>query len=257
MTKRNAFILVGVVAVLLVISYCFFGGPKSNNMPHDFPPELPNPTSPTANPAAHGEPAAPEAASGEPAVDANGFLPTKMEDPKRFELLQKNFKDMAVCLNMKIGPFTQNDEMNFETLNTIIAPDLGEVVTTTEDWSATDIKTNSGEIRRIFIKNNPNVEMDGNRTLKYYAMQANGSQKEIPLSKEQMANPSDTLIASLEADGQLVSKSSARKVYYQNGDDLSVVEKNGRIYSFELMHDGKTFKCLGADTAATLACHCK
>ncbi|MDG0817086.1 hypothetical protein [Bdellovibrio svalbardensis] len=256
MTKRNSLILVGVVAVILVLSYCFFGGSKTNHMPQDFPPDLPNPS---ANPSAQGEAAAPppEAASGEPAIDSNGFLPTKMEDPKRFELLQKNIKDMSVCLNMKTGPFTQNDDMNFETLNTIIAPDLGEVVTTTEDWSATDIKTNSGEIRRIFIKNTPNVEMEAIRSLKYYSMQPNGTQKEIPLSKEQMANPSDTLIASLEADGQLVSKSSARKVYYQNGDDLSVVEKNGRIYSFELMHDQKTFKCSGVDSAKTLSCQCK
>lgn len=254
MTKRNSLILVGVVAVLLVISYCFFDGSKKSSMPQDFPQDLPNPSE--SGGAANAVPPT-EMASGEPAIDSNGFLPTKMEDPKRFELLQKNFKDMAVCLNMKTGPFTQNDDMNFETLNTIIAPDLGEVVTTTEDWSATDIKTNSGEIRRIFVKNVPNVEMEAVRTLKYYSMQPDGSQKELPLSKEQAANPSDTLIASLEGDGQLVSKSSARKVYYQNGDDLSVVDRNGRIYSFELSHDQKTFKCTGVDSAKTLACQCK
>lgn len=258
MTKRSSIILGAiVVAIILVISYCYFGGGfgKSSNVP----PDLPNPHGDPAVPTAGKTQAAevPEPASGEPATDANGFLPTKMEDPKLFEGLQTNFKQMSVCLNMKMGPFSQGDDMNFETLNTIIAPDLGDIVTTTEDWSATDIKTNSGEIRRIFLRTNPSNDTEQTKTLNYYSIQPNGSQKEISLSKEQRTNPTDTLLASLEGDGQLVSKSVARKVYYQNGDDLSVVERNGRVYSFELAHDGKTFKCSGVDAAKTLNCNCK
>lgn len=255
MTKRNSLLLIGVVALLLVASYYFISHSKKTSMPADFPPELPNPSE---NLEAHGEPAVlTEAPSGVAANDANGFLPTQMEDPKRFELLQKSFKELAVCLKMTTGPFTQNDDMNFETLNTVIAPDLGEVVTTMDEWSATDIKTSSGEIRRIFIKNNSDTSTDSVRTLSYYAMQTDGSQKNLPLSKEQANNPSEALLASLESDGQLVSRSSARKIYYQNGDDLSVVEKNGQIYSFAVNHDQKNFGCTGADSSKTLSCHCK
>ncbi|HEX7674300.1 MAG TPA: hypothetical protein VF412_09015 [Bdellovibrio sp.] len=253
MNKKNIIILAVIVAVLLVISYCYFGGSKQKVQ--DFPPDLPNPAvSTTPTPSANLNEAPAPSPSQTP--DANGFLPTKMEDPHRFEALQKNFKDMSVCLNMKLGPFTQSDDMNFETLNTIIAPDLGDIVTTSDDWSATDIKTNSGEIRRIFVQNSANSNTESVRTVKYYVLQANGTQKELPLTKEQSVNPSDSLISSLEGDGQLVTKSVAKKVFYQNGDDLSVVERNGKIYSFGLAHDGKTFKCQGVDSGS-VSCSCQ
>lgn len=255
MNKKSALFLAGIAAILLTVSYFYFGGLNNKEAVSNFPPDLPNPNAPASSPAASGVPA--DSVAAESTSSGNGFLPTKMEDPKRYELLQKNFKEMSICLNMKLGPFTQNDDMNFETLNTLIAPDLGEVVTTTEEWSATDIKTNSGEIHRIFIQNVPNSDHDSVRTLKYYLMTPGGGQKELPLTKEQSINPTETLIASLEGDGQLVSKSNARKVFYQNGDDLSVVERNGRVYSFELAHDQKNFKCSGVDSSQNLSCSCK
>ncbi|HWU42086.1 MAG TPA: hypothetical protein VN132_01570, partial [Bdellovibrio sp.] len=110
---------------------------------------------------------------------------------------------------------------------------------------------------RIFIQNIPVGGAETNRVLKYSTINANGSQTEIPISKEQSQNPTDTLIASLEGDGQITSKSMARKIYFQNGDDMSVVERNGHIYSFELAHDQKLFKCSGVDAASSINCSCK
>lgn len=185
-----------------------------------------------------------------------GFLPTKMEDPKLFEFAQKNLKEMSVCLNMKMSAFAENEQMSLQVLENIISPDLGDIVATMEDWSATDIKTGAGEVRRIFIETKESANGEPLRKLKYYSM-SSGGQKEIPLSKEQSSNPSDTVIGGLEADGQMIGKSVARKVYFQNGDDLSVVERDGRVYAFELAHDQKTFKCTGFDASASMSCSCK
>ncbi|MBO9667192.1 MAG: hypothetical protein J7501_10310 [Bdellovibrio sp.] len=253
MSKKNAVILVIVAAVILILSYCFL---KPNHSADVFPADMP----PAEGvPAGDTNPTPPPADNETSPVQADeaGFLPTKMEDPERFAMLQKSFKDLGACLAVQTGPFGQNDDINFESLNTVVAPDLGEVVTQQEKWSTTDIKTNAGEIRRIFIENTNDPDMPVARVLKYYSLIPTGGQKELPLAREQSLNPSDTLIASLESDGQLVSKSIARTVLYQNGDDLNVVERNGKIYSFTLSHEGKTFNCTGVDSSKTLKCVCK
>ncbi|MGE5085953.1 MAG: hypothetical protein ACM3MG_06590 [Bacillota bacterium] len=255
MNKKSAIVSVVILVIILVLSYCYFGKNSQNST---FPANMP--PSDSSDNKAHSEQVAPppnEDVANSANTDAAGFLPTKMEDPERFDLIQKNIKDLGQCLHIQVGTFDKSEEFNFETLNELVAPDLGQVVHQEEEWSSTDIKTNSGEIRRIFIKSSGADTGSINRQLKYYAMNPLGGQKELPISKEQEFNPSETLIASLESDGQLVTKSLARKFFYQNGDDLNVVEKNGQIYSFGLGHEGAFFSCQGVDSAKTIRCVCK
>lgn len=251
MNKKSAIIAVIVLLVILVLSYCYFGSAHGDKT---FPANMP-PSSDTKS--TNPTPAPNDAETAPVQTDSAGFLPTKMEDPERYGLLQKNFKELGNCLHIEVGTLDQNEDVNFETLNEIVAPELGQVVHQEEEWTSTDIKTSSGEVRRIFIQNSGADTGSITRHLKYYAMAPQGGQKELPVSKEQAVNPSDTLIASLESDGQLVTKSTARKFFYQNGDDLNVVEKNGQIYSFGLGHEGAFFSCQGVDSAKTISCTCK
>ncbi|WP_374077361.1 hypothetical protein [Bdellovibrio bacteriovorus] len=254
MKKNTLILLVLGVAVLLVVSYCqFWSGseaPSTVVEPETMGSVPPEETSikPKAT--------VPPPASGQDASASAGFLPTQMEDSAKFEVYKKHLKDMAVCLNMEMAPLDPQAEINFETFNKVIGPDLGDIVLTTDEWSATDIRTKSGELRRIYIENSPDPDKQAMKTLKYYSLSPGGEQKELPLAADQMANPSDALIASLESDGDLVGKSTSRRMFYQNGDDLLLVERNGKLYSFELPHDGKTFTCIDADSAK-MACKCK
>ncbi|WP_374034728.1 hypothetical protein ACES2I_02145 [Bdellovibrio bacteriovorus] len=256
MSKKSALILSLVTAVLLIFTFChFYGG-----SPEETADETLAVQETTGVPA---ESVAPPVKAVPPPVDVSaappsaGFLPTEMEDPGKFAAYQQKLKEMAVCLNMQMNTLDPNVEINFDTFNQVINPDLGDIVTQTEEWTATDIRTKGGELRRIYIENAPSIEAGSSRTLKYEAFSADGTAKALPLSKEQMSNPSDALVASLEADGEVVSRSISRRIYYQNGDDLLLVEKNGRIFSFELTHDGATFRCSGADKASSFQCQCR
>ncbi|AFY00153.1 hypothetical protein [Bdellovibrio bacteriovorus] len=256
MSKKSALILSLVVAVLLIVSFCHFyqSAPPDNAGTDSEAMGVPAQPEQTATVSSKAEPPPVDVAA---APAATGFLPTEMEDPAKFAAYQQKLKEMAVCLNMQMNALDPNVEINFETFNQVINPDLGDVVTQSEEWVATDLRTKSGEMRRIYIENAPSIEMESSRTLKYYSFDAGGAQKEISLSKEQMANPSDTLVASLEADGEVVGRSISRKIFYSNGDDLLLVERNGKIFSFELAHDGAVFRCTGADKSATFQCQCK
>jgi|GEM_PF-1909743 len=250
--KRNALIATGLAAAaILIISYCHFQSSPEKNSATTVEPESMGSLPPSEN-AGSQQPTGESASAG---TSGAGFLPTQMEDSEKFASYQKHLKEMAVCLNMAMNPLDPQAEINFETLNKVISPDLGDIVTTSDEWTATDIRTKSGEIRRILIQNSPDVDAESQRTLKYYSLGVDG-QKELPLSQEQMANPSDALIASLEADGEPVAHSVSRRIYYQNGDDLLYVERNGKLFSFELPHDGKTFTCTNADTAQ-MTCKCR
>lgn len=251
------------VFIVLAVSYYRFAGRNNSDDITALPPSLPNPAGDknlpkgAANKPRTGTPMVPAIETSTIPQDSNGFLPTKMEDPKRFALIQKNLKDMSVCLNMEMGTLAEDEDFNVATFNRIISPDLGGIVTVTEDWQATDIKTGSGELRRIFLQNQSDAEGNITRTVKYFSVNSGGQQTEIPLSGDQAKNPTETFLAGLESDGQLFSKSIARKYFYQNGDDLSLVERNGQIYYFELAHDKKIMKCSGLDSSKNMSCSCR
>lgn len=256
MNKKTTLILVLIAAALLVFTFCqFYGGTPDESAEDTVSVE--QATGVTAESVAPPVKAEPPPVDSSAAAPAAGFLPTEMEDPGKFAAYQHHIKEMASCLNMQMNPLDPNTEINFDTFNQIINPDLGDIVTQSEEWTATDLRTKEGEIRRIYIENVPTGDSAAARTLKYEAFAANGVAKPLPLSKEQMSNPSEALVASLEADGEVIGRSISRRIFYQNGDDLLLVEKNGMIFSIELTHDGATFRCHGMDKSATFKCQCR
>lgn len=252
MSKTKIIILAVVVGLLIFFGYRW---QSSENTPDTVKP----PVAPEQD-KKNIPPPPPPQTSAVPAKDVSasaGFLPTQMEDPQRFEMFQKHLKEMSQCLHVKMNSLDPQSELSFDTFSSAISPELGDIVTKEMAWAVTDIRTKTGEVRRIHIERNFDADEGAPRLLKYYSVEADGSQKEIPLPKEQTTNPTDTLVASLEADGDLIGNSSAQLVYYKNGDDMMFVERNGKIYSFEVPHEGKTYSCTGADSSETMKCACK
>lgn len=246
---QKKYLAFGLLILALVVLYFFYPSSQKPDMPsavaqteepEDRPEDIPMPS--------EGDPEEASSSSG-------GFLPTQMENSGRFESYQQQLKALSTCLNIKTSPFDANAEISLETLHEAISGELGAIVSRNKDWTVTDIRTPSNEMRRIFFKNTPDLDPQVLSSVKYYAFAADGSRKELPLSKEQSENPSETLLASLEADGQVIAKSNAWRVFYQNGFDLIATEKNGRIYSFELNRDDKAFRCQ-ENAQGLLQCRC-
>ena len=106
------------------------------------------------------------------------------------------------------------------------------------------------EIRRLF------ADFRQDRPyLRYLEVQKDGSQKNIELTPEQMAEPSESLIASLESDGQILGRARERVVSYQYGQKIQVREVDGKIYSFKVTQGNKTFSC-NPDPQKHLNCSC-
>ncbi len=184
----------------------------------------------------------------------SGFLPTEMAEPERFKLLQEEIQKMSECLEIQVDPLDPNEDINIATLNQSLQKDLGEALMEEEDWNSTDIRTSSGELRRILVTSR-DADQRRERVVRYSAFRE-GQEVELGLSSEQTENPSETFLASLEKDGEVFAKSYAKKIFYASGDVLSVVEKDGKVFSWNISHNGKGFSCSDAD-GAKLKCQCQ
>lgn len=250
MKKQTQILAIAILAVVGTLTYCHF---RSNT------PEVPavDPEEIGSLPPSNDTPskaAVPPMASTN--NNASGFLPTEMEDPDKFAAIQKSIKDMNECLGTTIPPLSENAEFNLATFGGMIVPFMGEPVMTTNEWAATDIQTSSGETRRIFLEYKTDIMSDVATSLKYYSISAEGEQKEVPLTAEQMNDPSDTLVASLESDGTVIGNSRSQRAFFQGGGNVLTVERNGKVYSLDIPFEGKRFRCEGMDASATLKCNC-
>lgn len=168
----------------------------------------------------------------------------------------QSLQQLSQCLNISVAVNDPAPELLLVNLEEALAGDLGGSVVTESEWKSTDLRMADGESRRLFIQAVTNEQGEIERRLQYFSTDSEGVTTQLPLAEEQSVNPSETLLASLEADGLVTRRSEARKIFYQNGDELHVAENQEKIYFFELNHEGRIFRCTGFDRIATVDCLC-
>lgn len=155
----------------------------------------------------------------------------------------KALHDLSSCLAMKSEPL-DGAEPRLENWLSAIRGEMGDPVLQTEDWSSAEIETPEGEHRSIRVEMDYSGEDRIVRRVKYSKVGADGEPGEqIPLSKEQSEEPSDTFLASLESDGKIVKRETAQRLYFGGGEEIVVTEKNGKVYELDMSRAGRTFKC--------------
>lgn len=182
-----------------------------------------------------------------PAVNTES-LSTPLVDAVPFE---KRLEDLATCLNLRaIKASEESENLDFFSLNSSLTNKFGGIKDQTDLWASTEIQTPAGIRRRLFA----DFRQD-RPSLRYLEVQKDGTQKNIELTPDQMTEPSESLIASLESDGQIVGRARERLVSYQYGQKIQLREVDGKIYSFKVTQGNKTFSC-GPDASKNLSCGC-
>lgn len=197
---------------------------------------------------------APQAAtpttSSDPIATSSG---PAMDDNQVREKFTQALHDMGTCLGVKALPPGNGLEPTLDNWMETIKGDLGEAVLQTEDWSTVDLTTSSGERRRI------RVEMDYSgadrivRRVRYSRMSGE-AQEPIPLTTEQSEDPNETFLASLESDGQVSAREKAQRIYFGDGAEVVVTEKNGHIADITMNRSGRSFHCAPSEPEA---CKCQ
>ncbi len=162
-------------------------------------------------------------------------------------------KQLAECTEIKNSLPSANADATLTTILDSVQSDLGEPVIRSEDWNSTEIKMADGTSRLIRLET---VYEDDDivRKLKYY--QSTETQLvPLELSAEQKVNPSETFVASLEKEGEVMGKEKSERVFFQNGEEISYTEKDGKIQNSEIIRAGKSLKC-SEYGKATFRCQC-
>jgi hypothetical protein len=164
---------------------------------------------------------------------------------------EKRLDELAACLKLRgIKAGEEAENLDFFSLNASLSNKFGGLKDQVDLWASTEIQTPNGVRRRIFAD-----FRQGQPSLRYFEIQKDGSQKNLELSQEQMTEPSESLIASLESDGQILGRARERLVTYEYGQQIQVREVDGKVYSFKVVQGPKTFSC-NRDSSKNLNCSC-
>ena len=164
---------------------------------------------------------------------------------------EKRLEDLAGCLKLRdIKASEESENLDFFSLNASLSNKFGGIKRQEDLWASTELQTSNGTRRRLFVD-----FRQAQPSLRYLEVQQDGSQKNLDLSPDQMAEPSESLIASLESDGQILGRARERLISYQYGQKIQVREVDGKVYSFKVTQGAKTFSC-GPDGSKNMNCLC-
>lgn len=172
-------------------------------------------------------------------------------------LMRTNIKVMLTklseCTEIKNSLPSGSAEATLTTILDSVQSELGEPVVRSEDWTSTEIKLADNSKRLIRIETVYENE-DIVKKLRYYKVTSTALVP-IDLTQDQTTNPSESFLASLEKEGELVSREKSERVFFQNGEEISYIEKDGKIQNSEIIRVGKALKCSDYDQKS-FRCQC-
>ncbi len=248
--------LAAIIVTILVMAFLFFRDRSENPMTSSEP-AMEN-KSATTKVAASSEAdklidaQATESKSGKEKAAAGLSDEQNIEIQKTFS---NNIKLLGACLSVQPQVDADKITPTFENLSSSLKTALGEVVVRMDDWTQQDLKYSDGTTKRIRTE----IEYQDNgspvRRAQLYKVNEQGMPELQPLNQAQAVEPTDDFLNSLKADGQEILEEKGSRVYYQEGEELVLVERGGKVQSFSLTKGEKTFSCTETD-AATSNCQC-
>lgn len=188
------------------------------------------------------------------AKEKNAALSTEqnLEVQKAFS---DHLKKMAACLGYAATLQSEKMDPTFDNLSAHLKETLGEMVVKMDDWTQQDFKAEDGSLRRIRTE----IEYQDTGTpvkrAQFYKINTQGMPEMQNINAEQAVNPSDDFLNSLRGEGQITLEEKGGRAYYQDGEELVMVERGGKIQSFSLTKGEKTYSCTETD-ATTSNCQC-
>jgi len=197
------------------------------------------------------------------ATDANTAAPTPSADAVPVQVSDaeikgqflESLKGLGACLDIKNTVDQDQSEPTLDNMVYSLRNEIGDPVIHSEDWSNTHITLPSGEQRRIRIEMDYEADDRIVKKLKYFGVDKENLPVPIPVDKDLATDPQESFISSLEKDGKVSMREKGERVYFQNGEEIVFVERNGRLLDIEMNKAGRTFKCTNLN-APKANCNC-
>lgn len=194
-----------------------------------------------------------------PVVQATTHHPEPAEQPSN-PIVAENFKNQLARVLECVSPDKKSTlvngiEPNFQNLVEFFNESYGQYVVSLEDWVQSDVKLADGTLRRVRVDTTNLDQGSPERRISVFGLDQTGNPKLEKLDPEKSLNPTDEYVNEFfkQATPTLIEKS--QRVYFPNGEELILIERNGRVESVTFTVDGKTSSCTGLDQE-TSNCQC-
>lgn len=167
----------------------------------------------------------------------------------------RELNGLSACVGFTSVQFSSNDRQSSQFIEKL-QDAFGPIQSTSEDWSRRSIKTPQGEERSLKIEVTAGDDGVIHRHLTYYGSLDETEESIIHVSEELRQNPSDTLIASLTSDGEIVMHEKFVTLYFATGEHATLLERNGQVADFKYELNGKSFQCRNMDQPQ-VGCSCQ
>ena len=136
---------------------------------------------------------------------------------------------------------------SFDNLLQVFNENYGQFVVSLEDWTQADVKLADGTLRRVRVDTTYIDQASPERRISVFGIDQQGYPQPVDLDAEKAQNPDDEYINSFLIGSEPVLNEKSERVYFQNGEELILIERNGRVESMTFTGNGKTATCSGLD----------
>ncbi len=179
--------------------------------------------------------------------------------PEQMEQIEVTFSDnlkqLGTCLGIQPSVDADKIAPSFDNLVSSLKPALGEIVVKMDDWTQNDFRYDDGSKKRIRTETEYLDTGSPVRRAQLYKINDQGMPELQPLATDAATDPSDEFLSTLRGEGQETLEEKGGRVYYQEGEELVLVERSGKVQSFSLSKGEKTFSCTETD-ATSANCQC-
>lgn len=178
--------------------------------------------------------------------------------PEQVEEVQKNFsnqlRQLGQCLAVQVGVNQDKVDPQYDNLSNSLSSGFGNMLVKMDDWTQWEGQASDGSVKRIrteieYLENNIPT-----KRVQLYKLNQQGMPELQALNEDEALNPPDEYLNNLRGDAKTLVDEKATRGYYAEGEELVVVERNGKIQSFSMSKGEKTFSCTDTDSVAS---HCQ
>lgn len=185
----------------------------------------------------------------------------EMTESEKQTLIYKNFteklKEMGECLQIKMAVDSEKIDPTFDNLIVSLRPELGDVIVQMVDWTQMDLKSSNGEQKRVRTETEyPSNGSAPVQRLQVYKINKDQMPELESLPVEKTENPTEDYINSFKVGFSSTLEERGGRAYFQEGEEIVMVERNGKLDSLAIQKKGKSISCTGLDTLKSM-CRCQ
>lgn len=193
------------------------------------------------------------ATSSADTTEAAAIAPVSdIENHKQFAA---HLKTISQCLQIKNNTDYDQVDPTFDNLIVSLKPAMGDVTVFTDDWAQTDLQYADGTLKRIRVEVGYDDPGNPTKYVQVYKLNEQNIPEMENLDPQQATNPTDEYVESMKTGANTLLHEKGGRAYFPGGEEMIVIERNGKLESFTMTKNNKTISC-NTMTSAASNCQC-